>query len=134
VKYSDQIPEISAEPQVWRQIKTARFPSQIQAAIERSPYWLNSQRNRRPYVLKLAENSEEFLKAKEYRYPQSDRPSSEKKRALHFARAMAGIMEGIGVVRAIDLIRLRKHGANCGCVQCEIEKWEKLQDALSRAT
>ena len=64
-------------------------------------------------------------------YPRSDRPSSENKRVLHFARAMTGIMEGIGAIRAIDLIRLRQHGTSCGCVLCEIEKWEKLQRTLS---
>jgi len=131
-EYNDEIPKIPAEPQVWREIKCARSPAEIVKACENSRIWLNPSSHGRPYVVKLKENPVEFLKAKEYRYPRSDRPSSEKKRVLHFARAMAGIMKGIGAVRAIDLIRLRKHGTKCGCVQCEIKNSERLREWLSR--
>ena len=130
VEYNDRIPGIWAEPQVWRQIKTARSTSQIRAAFDRSPIWLNAKKHGRVYVGQLREHAKEFLKAKSYRYPRSDRPSSEQKRVLHFARAMAGIMEGIEPARAIDLIRLRRHGDTCGCVQCETEKSKRLQETL----
>jgi hypothetical protein len=131
VEYNDQMPGIRAEPQVWRQIKSARSTSQIRAAFDRSPIWLNAKTHGRVYVDQLREHAREFLKAKYYRYPGSDRPSSENKRVLHFARAMAGIMEGIGSIRAIDLIRLRQHGTACGCVQCETERQQKLHAFLS---
>lgn len=122
VEYRDHIPEIPAEPRVWSLIKVATSSSQIRAAFELSSMWLNAGAHGRLYVDELRGNAEEFLACKKYRYPRSERPSSESKRVLHFARAMAGIMEGVGSVRAIDLIRLQEHGTPCGCVECEIKK------------
>lgn len=127
-----QVPRrgIPPEPEVWRQLTRAQSGVAIVKACVSSAFWLDPKRNGRPYVVELREHPGEFLKAKKYRYPASDRPSSEKKRVLHFARAMAGTMEGIGAARAIDLIRLLKHGATCHCVQCEIDKSDRLQEAL----
>jgi hypothetical protein len=132
-RYRLSRPGIQSEPQVWQQIKSAATPAAITDASDRSEFWLHAKRIGRPYVVKLRENADEFLKSKHYRYPHSDRPSSEAKRVLHFARAMAGIMEGVGPIRAIDIIRLSKHGLRCPCVSCEIKRNRKLARALSRA-
>lgn len=126
-------PGVAPEKGIWQQIESASSASAIVRASDRSAFWLNARANGRPYTVKLKENAHEFLKAKEYRYPTSDRPSSEEKRVLHFARAMAGIMEGIGSVRAIDLIRLQKHGRACSCVQCDFAKLTQMREALARA-
>lgn len=126
-------PGIPPEPHVWQQIKEANSPRGIVKACDHSAFWLNANRIGRPYVVKLRENPDEFLKSKYYRYPSSERPSSEAKRILHFARAMAGITEGIGPIRAIDVIRLSKHGLRCGCVTCEIKRNRDLARASSRA-
>jgi hypothetical protein len=125
---------IQSEEQVWQQIKAADTPAVIVDACDHSAIWLNANRIGRPYVVKLRENPDEFLKSKYYRHPHSERPSSEAKRILHFARAMAGIMEGIGPIRAIDLIRLSKHGLRCRCVSCEIRRNRELARAFSRAS
>ncbi|MGH9715637.1 MAG: hypothetical protein ACRD4R_02760 [Candidatus Acidiferrales bacterium] len=131
VEYSDLIPGIPPEPEVWLQIKEAESPADIRAAFDRSPIWLNPKRHGRPYVNELRDHAAEFLKAKEYRYPGSNRPSSEMKRVIHFSRAMAGIMtEDIGAVRAIDLFRLLEHGERCQCTLCSIERNEKLEKAI----
>jgi hypothetical protein len=125
-RYRVSRPGIQSEIEVWNQIKDAGSSAALISACDNSAFWLNPKNGNKPYVVKLRENANEFLKSKCYRYPNSDRPSSETKRVLHFARAMAGIMEGIGPIRALDLIRLRKHGARCGCVVCEIQRRRKM--------
>ena len=74
----------------------------------------------------------EFLTAKAYRYPASERPSSEEKRVLHFARAMAGIMTGISPARAIDLIRAMKHGERCECTKCHVSRWDRFEQLVRK--
>lgn len=121
---------IPAEPKSWERLKNAQSAHEICAACDESIFWLNAQENRRPYTTKLKENAEAFMAAKEYRYPQSNRPSSEIKRVIHFARAMAGITEGISGVTAIDRIRLLRHRKRCPCISCAIERNKKLQKDL----
>jgi len=111
---------VPAEPEIWGRLKSSTTEAQVLSACNDSPFWLNSERNRRPFVAELRQNASQFLCAKKYRYPAATRPSSEDKRILHFSRAMAGALLGLGAARAIDLIRLRRHGRGCGCVACEI--------------
>jgi hypothetical protein len=118
---------IAAETEVWKGILEAETPAQIRKAYRSSPYWLNPASHQRIWVKELHTHADEFLTAKKYRYPGSSRASSAPKRILHFARAMVGIMVGIGPARAIDLIRTRKHGRRCKCVQCHMGRWNRLQ-------
>jgi hypothetical protein len=121
---------MAPEPKVWRQILIARTPNQVRLAYRASSFWLNPQACQRPWVKDLEEHAPEFLTAKSYRYPASDRPSSTEKRVLHFARAMAGIEIRISPVRAIDRIRTMKHGDECPCTMCEIARWRGIRDLL----
>ena len=112
-----------AEPEVWEQVKRAQKPNQIREACDTSPFWLNPTASRSPLVGDLRIHASEFLAAKKYRYPKSNRPSSEEKRILHFARAMAGITQGISPARGIDLLRNLEHGKNCQCVSCMAKRY-----------
>lgn len=130
VDYSDVLPGIPAEPKVWKRIKAATSPRQIRVAFQHSPVWLNAKVHGRVYVNEFSDRADQFLICKRYRYPASPRPSSEIKRVIHFSRAMAGIMEGIGAARAIDLFRALRHGERCQCTLCSIERNRRLEKAL----
>src|SRR6516165_7564510 len=95
-----------AEPEVWEQLKLARTANQIRKACDASTFWLNSSASPYPFVADLRTNASAFLRGKQYRCPNSNRPSSEKKLIGHFARVMAGITVGISAARAIDRLRL----------------------------
>jgi hypothetical protein len=122
----------AAERNVWAKLLRARTPAQVRKAYRSSRFWLNPAKNTRGCVEELRKHAPEFLTAKDYRYPGSDRPSSQEKQILHFARAMAGIMTGIGPARAVDLIRTMKHGKGCGCTKCHIERWNVVQRAIKK--
>jgi hypothetical protein len=112
-----------AEPEVWEEVKRARTVNQVQRACDNSAFWLNPKASGgSPLVEDLRIHTLDFLTAKKYRYPKSNRPSSEKKRILHFARAMAGITQGISAARGIDLLRNLEHGKNCPCVSCMVKR------------
>jgi hypothetical protein len=115
------IKEKPGEPDVWERLKRAGTVAQVRNACRASRVWLNPRVTQKPWVADLHEHASEFLAGTEYRYPKSKRPSSEKKRIVHFARVMAGITVGISAARAIDLLRNMKHGANCDCVSCSVE-------------
>lgn len=121
---------IPAEPLVWNQLIIASTTSEIRAAVDGSAFWLNARENGRPYTTVVKEKADEFLRCKQYRYPQSDRPSSEIKRVIHFTRAMAGIMADVSPATAIDRFRFLKHGKRCPCVLCSIVRKKKLDKAL----
>jgi hypothetical protein len=97
----------AAEPGTWEQLKLARTANQIRKACDASPFWLNCTASPYPFVADLRTNASAFLWGNKYRCPASDRPSSKKKLARHFARVMAGITAGISPARAIDRLRLR---------------------------
>jgi len=118
-KYMARRKSIPAERKIWQLLENSTSSISLANACAKSRFWLNPAY--RPVAAQLAGHAAEFLKCKNYRYPSSGRPASEKKRILHFARAMAGIMEGIGAVRAIDLFRLLRHGNKCRCVQCDLK-------------
>jgi hypothetical protein len=106
------------EPDIWKRLKSARTVAQVRNACRASRLWLNPRETQRPWVMDLQAHAAEFLDGKARRYPKSDRPSSERKRIVHFARVMAGITVGISPARAIDLFRNMQHRANCDCVSC----------------
>ena len=132
VHYSDVLPGIPPEREVWEKIKVAKSPHQIRTAFTLSPIWLNAKIHGRVYVNELSEHAAEFLLCKTYRYPSSPRPSGEIKRVIHFSRAMAGIMEGLAAARAIDLFRLLEHDERCPCTLCSIERNKKVEKALRK--
>jgi hypothetical protein len=123
----------AAEPDVWLRLIKARTPAQVRKAYRSSRFWLNPSTNMRGWVAELEKHAAEFVNAKTYRYPGSQRQSSEEKRILHFARTMAGVMTGIGSARAVDLIRTMKHGEECNCVKCHVGRWNVFERAATRA-
>jgi hypothetical protein len=116
IKYHQRTRGRAAEIDVWEKLLKARTPDQIRKAYRSSRFWLNPAKNMRGWVEELDKHAKEFLTAKKYRYPNSKRPSSEEKRIMHFSRAMAGVMTGIGPSRAIDVIRTMKHEKNSRCI------------------
>lgn len=104
-KISYRIRGIAAEPEVWEQLRLARSANQIRRACNASHFWLNSKFSPYPFVADLRTSASAFLRGKEYRCPDSNRPSSKKKLATHFARVMAGITVGMSPARAVDRLR-----------------------------
>lgn len=129
-RYRRRTRGIPAERDVWARLLRARTSAQVREAYLSSRFWLNPSRSPRGWVEELEKHPNHFLKAKTYRYPKSKRPSSEEKRVLHFARAMAGTMTGIGPVRAIDLIRTLPHQNGCGCTKCHLAHWKLLERTI----
>jgi hypothetical protein len=122
---------IPPERDVWEKLETARTPEDVRIAYRESRFWLNPQKTGKPFIADLEAHAEEFLEGKNYRYPASDRPSSERKRILHCARVMAGITVGISAARAIHLFRTLKHDATCDCVPCFLKREEDLAKIIS---
>ena len=121
-EYRVRSPGIPAELDVWQQLLSSRTSQDVKAACDLSRYWLNPDKSARPFVVRLNDAPNQFLKSKSYRYPASSRPSSDQKRILHFSRAMAGVMEDISSARAIDLIRGLHHGRKCPCMGCDLRR------------
>jgi hypothetical protein len=131
-RYPHNIEETPSEPRVWNNLKRARTVDQVRDAYRLSRIWLNPEKTGKPWVSELENHALEFLAGKKYRYPKSNRPSSERKRIVHFARVMAGVMTGISPARAVDLLRNMNHGAKCQCVSCRVERNEKLQKLINK--
>jgi hypothetical protein len=126
-----EIQDIPPERDVWEKLESARTPEDVRMAYRESRVWLNPQKTGKPFVADLEIHAAEFLEGKNYRYPSSDRPSSEKKRILHCARVMAGITVGISGATAIHLLRTLEHDAKCECVPCFIKREEDLAKIIS---
>lgn len=129
--HSYEIQGIPPERDVWEKLETARTPEDVRMAYRESRFWLNPQKTGKPFIADLEIHAAEFLEGKNYRYPGSDRPSSERKRILHCARVMAGITVGISAARAVHLFRTLKHDAMCDCVPCFLKREEDLAKTIS---
>jgi hypothetical protein len=70
----------------------------------------------------LCDFAEMLLPAFSYRYPASRRNTSDHKRMLHLAAAMAGISTGKSPIVAIDALRKIRHPKNCACWKCALNK------------
>jgi hypothetical protein len=120
-----------AEPQVWKRLVRATTAERVRDACHRSKRWLNPNWRGRPFVSLLSEKAEQFVRAKDDRfYPRAQHPSSDRKRVVFFARAMAGISCGISPSTAIGRLRKMKHGRECSCVNCSSARWENLYRAI----
>jgi hypothetical protein len=86
---------------LWLKLLQARTPQDTKNACKESLFWIREdgtvKDSRILYFLSLlCDLASVFLVAKkEKRYPQSDRPSSDAKRVLYLARAMAGACLGV---------------------------------------
>lgn len=65
--------------------------------------------------------------ARKYRFPASDRETSESKMLIHFASAIAGIESGLSAASAIDRLRKLKHGKKCPCAPCFLGQMDSLE-------
>ena len=65
--------------------------------------------------------------ARKYRFPASDRETSESKILIHFASAIAGIESGLSAASAIDRLRKLKHGKKCPCAPCFLGQTDSLE-------
>jgi hypothetical protein len=114
-----------SEPAVWRALISARTATEVRQACSESKQWLNPEWHGRPYVKDLHEHAEAFVRAKKSPYyPRQD--SSDQKRAMFFARAMAGIALGLSPETAIDRLRKYQHGPKCPCVHCDLKRWNRI--------
>lgn len=74
--------------------------------------------------------SRALLAAKQYRFPSSKRPTSAIKKLVHCAAALAGADAGIRPATAIDTLRKLKHGIECPCAPCRLERKQGLDRIL----
>lgn len=65
--------------------------------------------------------------ARKYRFPASDRETSESKMLIHSASAIAGIESGLSAASAIDRLRKLKHGKKCPCAPCFFGQMDSLE-------
>ena len=115
-----------SEPRIWRALVTAKTAADVQKACRESRRWLNPEWQGRPYVQDLSDHAEQFIRAKrDVYYPRRD--SGDVKRVTFFARAMAGISLGVSPITAIDRLRKLKHGEKCPCVNCDLERWDRIE-------
>jgi hypothetical protein len=115
-----------SESQIWRALVAARRVADVRKACRDSQRWLNPEWGGRPYVQDLTDHAEKFLRAKQdVYYPRRD--SSDEKRVIFFARAMAGITLGISPSTSVDRLRKLKHGTRCPCVQCDLKRWDRIE-------
>ena len=99
--------DLSFQPEtdLWIQLLGATTAEQVRAVCEQSQFWLNPKRGATQFHRVLSENADRFLVAKEDpRWPRSNRPTNEGRRIRFLARALAGIMMGISVRTAQDLL------------------------------
>jgi hypothetical protein len=110
-----RIPGIPPERELWHALLRAASVEEVRRICGRSFHWLNPKTSRKPFVEILSTRADLFLTAKsDRRFPASERCSSDDKRLLYLARAMAGITLKRSPRRAIDLLakgRLR-HAAS----------------------
>jgi hypothetical protein len=120
-----------AEPEVWRGLVRARTAEQVRQAYGQSKRWLNPQWRGRTFVQLLFDEAGQFVRAKhDHFYPRASHLSSDRKRVVFFARAMAGLSCGISPSTAVGLLRKLNHGKNCPCVNCNSARWEKVHHAM----
>jgi hypothetical protein len=119
------------EPEVWAALLRAKTAEGVRRACGASKRWLNPRWQGRIFVEELAKNAEKFARAKKDPfYPRSKRRTSDKKRAIFFARAMAGIVLEISPITAVDRLRKLKHGEECPCIHCDEERKEHFTKYL----
>lgn len=112
---------LPSEKTLWDSLMRARTIPQVRATCAKSRSWLNPEWQGKVFVQKLHQHADQFLLAKrDLRYPRSNRPSSDDRRILFFARAMAGITLGRSPNTAIRMLGATRHGPNCPCPLCHL--------------
>jgi hypothetical protein len=90
---------------LWIGLLNATTAKQVRAICKQSSFWLNPQRGGIEFYRTLFRRANDFLAAKQDpRWPKSNRPTSEGRRIRFLARSMAGIMMGIRIRTAQDLL------------------------------
>ncbi|MHB8527078.1 MAG: hypothetical protein ACYDD2_13080 [Candidatus Acidiferrales bacterium] len=135
-----KIRAIAAEPDTINSIFAATTIQEMRKAFESST--LLTQRMRRGSskpLRQLAKDATPLFKrtlravreAKRYRFPASDRNTSESKRLIHLASAIAGIECGISAASAIDKLRKLPHGKKCPCAPCTLDRNDSLEEIVN---
>ena len=93
------------EAEVWFRLVEANTAEQIKLVCDESPFWLNPKRGAIEFHRTLIEQAESFLAVKkDPRWPRSNRPTNDYRRIKFLARSMAGVMMGISIRTAQDLL------------------------------
>jgi hypothetical protein len=93
------------ETDLWIQLLEANTAEQVRAVCDKSEFWLNPKRGAMQFYRTLSDKAEAFLAAKkDPRWPRSNRPTNQGKQIRFLARALAGIMMGISIRTAQDLL------------------------------
>lgn len=114
-KHWDFVRPVSARPEIWKRLKTARSVADIRAIARRL---------RQPLLRSiLYSHAEGFLHAKRLpHFPKSNRPRSDTKRIDFFAKVLAGLNPGIAPATAT------KRLAHCVLTHGDITKHLQLTD------
>lgn len=107
-------------------IFAAETSQQMRYALKSSPLLMKHLRYGSPLRQLLKDATPLFLRAvreaKRYRFPASDRNTSESKKLVHLSSALAGIECGLSAASAIDRLRKLKHGKKCPCAPCSLNR------------
>lgn len=101
----EKVPDggIPSERQLYQQLIRARTARRVRTLFKRSA-WL--QNRTKPYLRDFFDHADQFADAlKRYRLPSSQRPSSEKRRLIFMASAMASITWGLSPITGIRILR-----------------------------
>lgn len=141
-KTRDSINVYPPEPHLWDALKRAGTPAQVRRICRLSRFWLTWDmkfpnghiENPSLKIKVLYDDAEQLIEAKNYRYPESNRPTSDDKKIIHFSRAMAGrsLAKAISSASAIDLLRRVKHGRRCECPVCRVQEMLSTSSLLIR--
>ena len=127
-KTTNSIKLYAPEPNLWEALKRAETPAQVRRICRLSQFWLTWEilGNVMSFlkIKVLYDDAEHFVEAKNYRYPDSDRPKSDDKKIIHFSRAMAGrsVAKPMSPATAIDTLRKIKHKRGCECPVCRVQE------------
>ena len=122
------IPAVTAEPETIAALVSAKTIGQIHEAVNDSK--ILGQDGELAEFGKLLQQKRfvaGILAAKKYRFPKSNRPTSKAKQLIHIARAMAGIESGDRPATSIQRLRLLKHGEECPCAPCWLERYSEVE-------
>ena len=97
--------QFEPEAEMWFRLVEAKTAEQIKLVCAESQFWLNPNRGAIEFHRTLIEQAERFLAVKkDPRWPRSNRPTNDYRRIKFLARSMAGVMMGISIRTAQDLL------------------------------
>ncbi|MGB8540262.1 MAG: hypothetical protein WCD49_01370 [Candidatus Acidiferrales bacterium] len=138
-----QIERTAKGREIWNNLISACTPAGLREATDNWARMRALKPGRSAYFpadVHILASSKQFLYMKNNsRFPRSD--SADDSRLEYLARGMAGVMSGVSPMTAIERLRNMKHTIggplwrekyrNCGCWRCEIERSNRIYDALN---